>query len=63
VRACQFHVEAGRFQPPLDHHVSGGLVMDERSAGRERGGGADDRRKVFDLDLHAIGNVLGLLLR
>ena len=41
----------------------GRLVMDERSAGSQCCVGADDRRNVFDFDLHAIGNVFGLLLR
>ena len=63
VRARQLRVEAGRFHPPFDHDVSGRLVMDERSAGSQRRVGVDDRRHVFDLDLHAIGDVLGLLLR
>ena len=62
VRACQFRVEPGRFQPSFDHDVSRRLVMHEPGAGSQRRAGADDRRRIVDFDLDEIGNVFGLLL-
>ena len=35
--------------------------VDERRARRERRIGADDRRRLFDLDLDGVGNVLRLI--
>ena len=53
--------EARRLDATFDHDISSRRVMHQRRAERERAGGADHRRQLFDLDLDQLGDVLGLL--
>ena len=60
---ASFASKPGVFTRPSTTTFPAASSWTSGAPGAKRRVGADDRRNVFDLDLHAIGNVLGLLLR
>ena len=61
IRSRHLALESRCLHATFDSDISRCFRVNERRARRERRIGADDRRRLFDLDLDEVGNVLRLI--